>query len=226
MVVKLFKCERCKGEGNVRKYIINDCLDCIFEIINAFISSLLYFPLYCIFYGIIGLLLGPIYFILLKKALPFYFFGIIFYSFGGLCISYIIYQIIYKEKKGNIIIYLIFGIISIINLIIGIFLYNKKGGIFILINLLFNSIQGGSIGVVCSYLFYKKEMLEENDGKLKCPLCQGNKYLSKYQFEKLERCKKCIKNCGYENPKINDFIFSRRYFCKNCNGKGYFLKDN
>ena len=226
MVQKLYQCARCKGKGNVRRYIINDCLDCIFEIINAFISSLLYFPLYCIFYGVIGLLLGPIYYIILKNALSFYFFGITFYFLGGLCISYIITHIIYKDKKGNIFIYIIFVIISIINIIFGSYLYNKKGGIYILINLLFNSIQGGCIGIVSSYLFYKKEMLEENNGRIKCPLCEGNKFFSKDKWEKLERCKNCFLYCGYENPKNNDFFLSKKYFCKKCNGKGYFFKDN
>ena len=69
-------------------------------------------------------------------------------------------------------------------------------------------------------------MLVENDNKVKCPLCLGNKHLDKIQFDKLERCKIFINNCGYENKKNNYFIFTKKYFCKKCNGQGYFLRDN
>ena len=224
MVDTLLKCQRCNGEGNVKKYIINDYLDCLLEIINSFISALLYFPLYCCFYGVIGLFLGPIYFILLKTCLPFNIFGNIFNFFGGICICYTIYNILLKDKNNNkalnIIIILIIIIISLISVIVFNYLYRKKG-IFILLYLFYSSIQGGAIGLVSSYLFYKKEMLEENNNRIKCPLCMGNKKVSKYEFEKMERCKTCSKNCGYENSKNNDFILHKRYFCKTCNGKGY-----
>ena len=226
MVEKLIKCQRCKGLGNVRKYIINDYLDCILEIINAFISSLLYFPIYCTFYGIVGCFIGPIFFILLKTALPFYIFGNIFYFFGGLSIFYTIYTIFLKNIKSNIIIYIVSIFISIINLVMGLFLYKKKGGIYLLINFIYSSINGGAIGLVSSYLFYKKDMLEENNNRVKCPLCSGKKFLSQNDSEKLERCKNCSKNCGYENPKKSDFFLHKRFFCKICNGKGYIFKNN
>ncbi len=226
MVEKLIKCQRCKGEGIVRKYIINNYLDCILEIINAFISSLLYFPLYCTFYGIIGCFLGPIYFILLKTALSYFIFGNIFYFFGGLCICYVIYTIFFKNIKNHIIIYAISSFITIINTIIGYYLYIRKEKIFILIILLYSSINGGAIGLVCSYFFFKKEMLEESNNRVKCPLCSGNKFLNKEQIEQLKRCKNCSKNCGYENPDDKNFFFHKKYFCKNCKGKGFFIKDN
>ena len=227
MVEKLIVCQRCKGKGDIRKYIINDYLDCIFEIINAFISSLLYFPIYCTFYGIMGCLISPIYFIVLKTALPFYIFGNIFYFLGGLSISYTIYTIFFKNNiKSNIITFIISIFICIINLVIGIFLFKKKGVVYILINFIYSAINGGAIGLVCSYLFYRKDMLEESNNRVKCPLCSGKKYFSKVMHEKLERCKNCSKNCGYENPKKNDFFLHKRYFCKICNGRGYFFKEN
>ena len=228
MVEKLNKCERCKGEGSVRKYIINDYLDCIIEIISAFISSLLYFPLYCTFYGIIGSILGPIYFILLKTCLPFYIFGNIFNVLGGICIAYTIYTIFLKDKYKNlnIVFIIIFVCMGLINAIICFYLYKKKGVLNFLLNLCYISIQGGAIGLVGSYLFYKKEMLEEGNNRIKCPLCNGNKYISKNQFEKLVRCNLCNKNLGYENPKNNEFFFHKRFFCKKCSGKGYIFKNN
>lgn len=226
MVEKLIKCKRCKGEGTVRKYIINECLDCIIEVISAFLSTLLFFPQYCIFYGIFGCFLGPIYFILLKTTLPFYIFGNIFFIFGGICFWFTIYFMFFKDKKINIIlIYIISIIICIINLILGNYLFYKKGGFFVLINMLCASVQGGAIGLVCSYKYFSKEMLEEGNNRIKCPLCGGNKHFSKYQIEKMERCKFCTKNCGYENP-VENIIFQKRQFCKKCNGKGYFFKDN
>ena len=226
MVEKLIKCQRCKGEGTVRKYIINNYLDIILEIINAFISSLLYFPLYCTYFGIIGCFLGPIYYILLKTALYYFIFGNIFYICGGLCIYYIIYTIFFKNIKNHIIIYGISSLITILNDIIGYYLYVKKEKILILINLIFASINGGSIGLVGSYFFYKKEMLEESNNRVKCPLCSGNKFFNRDKNQQLERCKNCSKNCGYENPKDKDFFFHKRYFCKTCKGKGFFIKDN
>jgi len=221
MVEKIIKCERCKGEGSVRKYIINEYLDCILEILTAITSTLLFFPIYSLFYGIIGCILGPIYFILLKNALPFYIFGTIFYLFGGTCICYVIYFLFFKEKNIKIIIIYIISItLTIINIITGSFLFKKKGLIYILINLFFFSIQGGAIGLVSTYLYYSKDLLEEGNNRTKCPLCEGNKYISNNQFEKFKRCKYCSKNCGYENNG-DGFILKRRKFCKNCKGLGY-----
>ena len=221
MVEKIIKCERCKGEGNFKKFIINEYLDNIFEILTAITSTFLFFPIYSLFYGIIGCLLGPVYFILLKNALPFYFFGIIFYLFGGICICFIIYFLFFKEKKNKIIIiYIISFIMTIINIKIGSLLFKKKGLICLLFNLFYCSVQGGAIGLVSAYLYYIKVLLNEANNRIKCPLCEGNKYISINQFEKFKRCKYCSKNCGYEN--IGDgFILKRRKFCKHCKGLGY-----
>ena len=225
MVEKLIICERCKGEGSVRKYIINDSLDCILEIISAVTSTLLFFPIYSMFYGIIGCLLGPVYFILLKNALPFYIFGNIFYLLGGICICYVIYFLFFKGKKVKIIItYIISIAMTIINIIIGSLLFKKKSFLYILINLFYSSIQGGAIGLVSAYLYYSKDLLEEGNNRVKCPLCEGNKYISKNQHEKYKRCNYCSKNKGYENCG-DGFILQIRKFCKNCKGLGY-IQDN
>ena len=221
MVEKIIKCERCKGEGSVRKFIINEYLDCILEIITAITSTLLFFPIYSLFYGIIGCLLGPVYFILLKNALSFYIFGIIFYLFGGISICYVIYFLFFKEKKvKEIIIYIASITMIIINIVIGSLLFKKKGFIYLLINLFYSSIQGGAIGLVSTYLYYGKDLLEEGNNRVKCPLCEGNKYISVNQFEKFKRCKYCSKNCGYENTG-EGFILKRKKFCKYCKGLGY-----
>ena len=63
-------------------------------------------------------------------------------------------------------------------------------------------------------------MLDENNGRAKCPLCEGNKNISEKFFNEIQRCQKCKINCGYENP-IGISLFQKRKFSKECLGLGY-----
>ena len=103
MALKAIKCPRCKGKGNVRKYIMTGCSEYFLEIWDTLVSTTLYFPLYLLASFIIGGIFGFFYLILLKNTLSFNFFGIIFYFSGGMSISFIAliffseYKILFKK---------------------------------------------------------------------------------------------------------------------------------
>ena len=225
----LIKCIRCDGKGKVRKYIMEGCSEYLLGIWDVIVSSTLYFSLYLCASFILGGIFGFFYFILLKNALPFYIFGVFFYFFGGMSIPFVIFILIFDSKmifKNNIILYLLFIILTIfgfMNINFGRYLLYKKGFFNTLINLMYAFIQGGSTGVFFTFLIFKKSMLDENDGKTKCPLCEGSKNISSKLFKELKPCQSCEINRGYENPKDIPFC-QKRYFCKICKGVGFIKK--
>ena len=222
----LIKCIRCDGKGRVRKYIMEGCSEYLLEIWDAVVSSTLYFPLYLCASFIMGGIFGFFHFILLKNTLPFNIFGVTFYFLGGMSSLLIIFilffdsKILFKNKIMALIIILVLTIFGYMNIKLGRYLFYKKGFFNTLINLTYAFIQGGSIGFSFTFLILKKSMLDENDGRTKCPLCEGSKNISQNLFKELKKCQYCEKNCGYENPKGIPF-FQKRYFCKKCKGIGY-----
>ena len=231
MTKSLLKCLRCHGSGNVRKYIMNGCPEFFLEIIDAISNTILYFPIYILASSIIGTILGFFSFIILKTALPFYIFGKGFYFFGGMSMAFILYILFYKNNqlfkniKHTIIILVLLIIFGYINIKFGSNLFVKKGFFYNLINFLYALIQGGCIGFSLAYLIFKKNMLEENNERTKCPLCEGNKFISHNKLNEIKRCSKCKINCGYENPKGISF-FKKMHFCKSCKGCGYISKNS
>ena len=226
MSQKKIKCIRCNGKGNVRKYIIYGCPQFLIEIWDVITSTTLYFPLYLLASFIIGGIFGFFYFILLKNALTFNIFGISFYLLGGMSMCFILFILFFEYKtifRNRIIIFIILVLLIYFgyqNMKLSRYLFNKKGFFNILLNLIYAFIQGGSTGFTFSYLILRKSMLEENNGRTQCPLCEGNKYISEKYFNEIQRCAKCKINCGYENP-IGISLFQKRFFCKECHGLGY-----
>ena len=222
----LIKCIRCNGKGKVRKYILEGCSEYLLGFWDAIVSSTLYFPLYLCASFILCGIFGFFYFILLKNTLPFYIFGVIFYFFGGMSTPFVIFILLFNNKmifKNKIILYLLFIFLTIfgyVNIKLGYYLFYKKGFFNTLINLIYAFIQGGSMGFFFTFLIFKKSMLDENDGKTKCPLCEGSKNISQKLFKELKPCQFCDINRGYENRKGIPF-FQKRYFCKTCNGIGF-----
>ena len=98
MNIKTLKCMRCKGKGDVRKYIMTGCSEYFLEIWDVLVSSTLYFQLYLLASFIIGGILGIFYSILLKNTLPFNIFGIIFYFSGGISIPFIALILFFEYK--------------------------------------------------------------------------------------------------------------------------------
>ena len=223
------KCIRCNGKGNVRKYIMEGCSEYLLGIWDVFASNLLYFSVYLCTSVILGGILGFFYFILLKNALSFNIFRIIFYFFGGMSMTFMILtllsndKIIFKHKVITIIVFLFLIFFGYMNIKFGHYLFYKKGFFITLINLIYAFIQGGSIGFILIFLLFKKDMLDEVNGRTKCPLCEGSKYISNKLFNEVKRCQYCLTNCGYENPKGIPF-FQKRYFCKKCKGIGFIKK--
>lgn len=226
MNIKTLKCMRCKGKGDVRKYIMTGCSEYFLEIWDVLVSSTLYFQLYLLASFIIGGILGIFYSILLKNTLPFNIFGVIFYFSGGMSIPFIAlilffeYKTLFKNRINTLTIIIMLLFLGYINVKSGRYFHFKKGVFNILINLIFSFIQGGSIGFTIVYLILRKDKLDEINGRTKCPLCEGNKYISHQQFNELKRCPICSLNCGYKNP-LGSGFFQKRYFCSNCSGIGY-----
>ena len=231
MTKDLLKCIRCNGKGNVRKYLMDGCPEYFLEIIDVISNSILFFPLYILASTVIGAILGFFYFIILKKTLTFSIFGKIFYFFGGISIAFILfllfyeYKLLFKNKKQIIIILFFAFIFGHINTKLGSNIYQKKGIFYTLINIIFALIQGGSIGFTFSYLIFKKNMLDENNERTKCPLCKGIKTIDNNKLNEIKRCPNCNINAGYENPK-GISLFQKRLFCKSCKGMGYINKNS
>ena len=226
MNIKALKCMRCKGKGDVRKYIMTGCPEYFLEIWDVLVSTTLYFPLFLLASFIIGGILSIFYLILLKTTLPFNIFGVIFYFSGGMSIPFIAlilffeYKTIFKNRINTLVILIIFFFFGFINIKIGRYFLLKKGIFNAMINLIYSFIQGGSIGFSLVYLLLRKDKLDEINGRTKCPLCEGNKFISHEKVNKLKRCEFCSFNCGYKNP-VGNGLFQKRYFCSNCSGIGY-----
>ena len=172
-----------KADRNIRKANTKSILSTFLGIFGAFFQSI-FFSLSNFYYGMIGCILGPIYFILVKAYLPYIIFGNIFYCLGGLCGICLISLIIFDKKNIGIIACFIGIIIIIINLIIGYFLFMKKGKRYLIMNLLFASINGGTIGIFISHLFYKFKKSEN---------------ISETQFDKLKKYNSTPINAGNGN---------------------------
>ena len=226
MTQKTIKCMRCHGKGNVRKYIMYGCSEYFLEIWDVLVTSTLYFPLYLLVSFVIGGILGFFYFILLKNTLSFNIFGVIFYFFGGMsmpfvvCIIFFDNKFLFKNRINSLIILILLIFCGCINIKFARYLFIKEGIFKTLLNLIYAFIQGGSIGFSLTYLILRKDKLDEMNGRTKCPLCEGNKFISLTQFNELKRCQNCTMNCGYKNP-IGNGLFEKRYFCYNCKGIGY-----
>ena len=226
MALKAIKCPRCKEKGNVRKYIMTGCSEYFLEIWDMLVSTTLYFPLYLLASFIIGGIFGFFYSILLKNTLSFNFFGIIFYFSGGMSISFIAliffseYKILFKNNKNTSLVLIILFLFGYFNLKFGRYLILSKGLFKMILNLCYSFIQGGCIFFTLAYLLFKKSLLDENNGRTKCPLCDGSKFILLKHFSEMKRCHKCNMNSGYNNP-IGIALFQKREFCNNCNGVGY-----
>ena len=226
MAVKTMKCTRCKGKGDVRKYIMYGCSEYLLEIWDILVNSTLYFPLYLLASFIIGGILGFFYSILLRNILPFYIFGVTFYFFGGisllfiLCITLIDYKILFKNIIITPIVVILLIFFGYMNVKIGRYIIFNKGGFNMIINLIYSFIQGGSVGFSFVYLLLKTNFIDEINGRTKCPLCEGSKNISITKFNEMRRCQSCDMNCGYKNP-IGISLFQKRHFCDNCKGVGY-----
>ena len=220
------KCIRCQGKGYVRKYIMDGCSEYFLEFWDSITSTTLYFPMFLFASFIFGGIIGFFYFIILNNALPFKIFGEIFYFKGGVAFSFIISILLFDYKKlfGNkiktIILLFIYVYFGYIGCKLGHNLFIKKGFFNLIINLIYSFIQGGIIGLSFTYLVLKKSMLDENNGKTKCPLCEGKNFIPKNLFNGMKKCQNCNINIGYENPK-GISLFQKRTFCKNCKGIGY-----
>ena len=176
-----------KADRNIRKANTKSILSTFLGIFGAFFQSI-FFSLSNFYYGMIGCILGPIYFILVKAYLPYIIFGNIFYCLGGLCGVCLVSLIIFDKNKIGIIACFIGVIIIIINIIIGYFLFIKNGKRYIIMNLLFASINGGEIGIFISHIFYKIKKSEN---------------ISETQFGKLKKYNSTPFNTGHGN---NDYF--------------------
>ena len=176
-----------KADRNIRKANTKSILSTFLGIFGAFFQSI-FFSFSNFYYGMIGCILGPIYFILVKAYLPYIIFGNIFYCLGGLCGVCLVSLIIFDKNKIGIIACFIGVIIIIINIIIGYFLFIKNGKRYIIMNLLFASINGGEIGIFISHIFYKIKKSEN---------------ISETQFGKLKKYNSTPFNTGHGN---NDYF--------------------
>ena len=176
-----------KADRNIRKANTKSILSTFLGIFGAFFQSI-FFSLSNFYYGMIGCILGPIYFILVKAYLPYIIFGNIFYCLGGLCGVCLVSLIIFDKNKIGIIACFIGVIIIIINIIIRYFLFIKNGKRYIIMNLLFASINGGEIGIFISHIFYKIKKSEN---------------ISETQFGKLKKYNSTPFNTGHGN---NDYF--------------------
>ena len=218
----MLECVRCKKTGKVRKYLSGKGGCEGFEVLAFLVFSV-----------VIGSIIGVISYILLIKKLSFDYFGRIFYFFGAFSICSFIFhdsfENVLKEKEilfGNIInkppvlIFIIF--LSYINIKLGkrLILSDK---IFVnLINIIYSILQG--IFIVFIILIIIE--VSNNTAQIKCPLCQGNKFIEERIFMKMKRCKDCSQNCGYKNDNSSNCCdCSHRGFCLPCLGKGYIFEN-
>ena len=170
-----------------------------------------------VFYFFVAIL----YSILLKFIFPFFLFGILFYFITGILVIHNIVffclggPFLYKIQKdtwketANIIFIILLCIFGFINIIIGKNLITKNG---LLDNIYYAGILGGNIGLFINLFEFKFR---------ECPLCKGEKIISKERYNKLQRCKICIKYCGYGKDKFAQSFSYKLGFCKECKGKGW-----
>ena len=197
MVGKVMKMNKMlNANKNIRKANTKSISNTFLGIFCAFLQSI-FFSLSNFYYGMIGCILGQIYFLLIKAYLPYYIFGNIFYCLGALCGICLISLIIFDKNKIGILACFIGVIFIIINLIIGYFLFMKKGKRYLIMNLLFASINGGSIGIFISHLFYKFKKSEN---------------ISQTQFDKLKKYNSTPINTGHGNNDIFKNNFDNNKF--------------
>ena len=160
----------------------------------------------------------------MKIALPFEFFGRIFYLFGGISILSILYfgdsfktfikreELPFRNITDKPLILFLIIILTILNSFLGKYLILSRNIFINLINIIYSIILGVCIIFM---IFFINEVITS---KIKCPLCEETKYIDENYFRKMEKCKSC-NGYGYEQPKL----FRAREFCKVCEGKGYIL---
>ena len=134
---------------------------------------------------IIGLILAPIIFTLLKKGLNFYFLGIILYALIGAILCYMIYSIdsinFFKKIKTIKIRKSLIALIIILNIALGL-LFCKKDGIFTVLGYIhFMALLIPFFGLLEFKLFEKSlyDMINFEE----CKLCKGKKRVSKSKNE-------------------------------------------
>jgi hypothetical protein len=216
------KCPRCKGKGNVYLYLraIFEC-DCD----KAFDGCLCFLMLFLFISAFIGGIIGIIIFYFLKTLSDTLIFKIIFYIITGFFFLYMIAIIVYGfEEPFNIWLVNIFIGLSVGNYFIGDFFCKNSESFINFLGGLYSFLQTAGVGFCICYKIFRvdKEVkaYKYYQDFTKCPLCKGNKVLSRSEFKKYEICSKCTGN-GYEKSDL----FSKRHFCKSCSGIGYHLKE-
>ena len=173
-------CKVCSGMGKIRKEN-KFCEECLLSI--AFYCIVL--PTLVFIGLIIGLILAPIIFTILKKGLNFYFLGIILYALIGIILCYMIYSIdsinFFKRienKKARIV---LITLIVILNIVLGL-LFCKKDGIFTVLGYIhFMVLLIPFFGLLAFKLFEKSfdDMIYFEE----CNLCKGKKIVSKCKYK-------------------------------------------
>ena len=187
-------CKVCSGMGKIRKEN-KFCEECLLSI--AFYCIVL--PTLVFIGLIIGLILAPIIFTILKKGLNFYFLGIILYALIGIILCYMIYSIdsinFFKsiENKKNRIV--LITLIVILNIVLGL-LFCKKDGIFTVLGYIhFMVLLIPFFGLLAFKLFEKSfdDMIYFEE----CNLCKGKKIVSKCKYKEfidINQYKEIFKN--------------------------------
>ena len=208
MIQNLIRCERCDGNGYVKIYLDDFNL-------TSFMCESITLGNYMFISMISGGPFGIIYFILLRTKLPFFYFGIIFYFFGVFSLTILLY-----DESNRCLFFILIIIFSSLNTLLGYYIYSSNNIFIIILNIIHSFILGTSIIFNLILLYHK---IKENYlNSIKCPLCNGNKFIYENIFNEMERCEYCYKDMGYKNPNY----LTGRYFCEKCNGKGFKLKSN
>ena len=212
----MLKCVRCNGTGKVRKNLLGECKCEDLQVkINILISL------------VIGSIIGIISYILLIKKFSFDYFGTIFYFLGALSIFSIIShdsfmdvlrekEILFKNIKESPVLLALILFLSFMNTKLGKCLISSDKTFINIINIIYSILQGASMLFMILIIFQILEL----KALVKCPLCEGNKFIEERIFNKMERCIRCSKDCGYGRKECT----SKRGFCKECKGKGYNIK--
>ena len=210
----MLECVRCNKTGQVRKYLIGIC-NC--GVIPIILLSM-----------VIGSIIGIISYILLIKKLSFDYFGRIFYFLGAFSICSFIFhdsfdnvlrekEILFKNITNKPLLLILIIFLSYINIKLGKYLILSDKIFINIINIIYSILQGTSI-VFIIIIIREVSIIKT---KVICPLCEGNKFIKESIFMKMERCKSCSKDCGYERV-LYTYL---RGFCEGCKGKGYIFKN-
>ena len=216
-------CLRCNGKGKVYKgestwKDICFSFFCLDLYLGEFFGK-------CFLFGFIGGIIELILFIIIKTKIYFFSLVILVYFTSSFLTCYALYFLSgFRRNNPNIILNIIYIIISIINSLVCSYFFIIKGKLISIIGGISSFFQGVGTGFSICYIimdinFKIKDLLDLQI----CPLCKGKKFLSKLEFEKYERCSYCTKNCGYEDPQYSG---ETKVFCSVCGGKGYNLKEN